>query len=83
MKHLLDKPSYMWPPESASWSYKNSYKLFLFVHDFRVYGTVLFESVFSKDKLQDDFLEQVIHSVESDMDSKLNLFYMMENRMYG
>ena len=37
--------------------------------------------MFLKNKLGDDFLQTVIKNVESDIDNKLNLFCMMENKI--
>lgn len=73
MEHLLHKPSYMWPPELASWSYKNTYKL---------YGTVLYESFYSEN-LGPDFLEQVITKHTSSMDDKVSLMAKYEELKWG
>jgi hypothetical protein len=40
---MVDKPHSSWPPEKCPWSYKNSKKS---------YGTMLFESFYSVDKLK-------------------------------
>lgn len=73
MEHLLEKPSYMWPPELASWSYKNTYKL---------YGSVLFEHFYSEE-LGNDFLENIITNHTADMDEKLQLFKKYESIKNG
>ena len=51
----------MWPPELASWSYKNSFKL---------YGTVMFEQFYSVE-LGPDFLGDVLSRHSNSMDEKI------------
>jgi hypothetical protein len=51
-------------------------------YDNRIYGTVLFESVYAKERLPSDFLELVIKSVEADISTKLNLFCQIEKRLF-
>jgi hypothetical protein len=63
----------MWPPETASWSYKNTYK---------IYGTLLFEHFYSTE-LGEDFLENVLSSHTADLETKLQLFIRYENRKFN
>jgi hypothetical protein len=44
---------------------------------------VLFESIFSKDKLGPEFLKEVITHTESDINEKILTFAEMEKRNYG
>lgn len=59
----------MWPPEIASWSYKNSYKL---------YGTILFEHFYSTE-LGNDFLGRVLSKHGCKFEEKLKLFIEFES----
>ncbi|CAD8155749.1 unnamed protein product [Paramecium pentaurelia] len=72
IQHLLDKPSYMWPPETASWSYKNTYK---------IYGTILFEQFYSTE-LEEDFLDEVLANHTLEYDQKFQLFVKYESKKF-
>ena len=49
----------------------------------RIYGTVLFESVYSKKLLGENFLQEILTQVEGDFSSKFRVFCEMERRVYG
>ena len=72
---IREKPANSWPPARAcDLSFKNPYKL---------YGTLLFENVHSRDKLlghlpKDSLLESCLEVINAPLRQKLELFKQVE-----
>ena len=76
---IMQKPANSWPPApGCDLSFKNPYKL---------YGTILFENVHSRNLLfglpKDSLLESCLSCINSDFNTKLQLFKIVENTLGG
>ena len=81
MKSVKDKPAGSWPPaKGCDLSFKNPYKL---------YGTMMFESVHSADKLSKQLpkdttlLDNCLSVINSSLKEKLELFKRVESILGG
>jgi hypothetical protein len=88
LKALVDKPHSSWPPEKCPWSYKNIKKN---------YGTMLLESFYSREQLENlqvegltlstepgrKLISAVVQLVDRPFIDKLQLFEQVERLITG